>query len=255
MQKPTILIIGYGMVGKHLYKEFPWADIHDPLYQLQDKDKNWDLAFISVPTESLSDGSCDTSIVDKVVQEFKDRVKIFIIKSTIPPGTTDNLIKKYNCDIVFSPEYYGITPHSNDIPPMNFITLGGDKYLTNQVAQLYMLIHSAYFRINQTDAKTAELVKYMENCWLANQVSFANEFYRIAKIFDIDYIELRELFICDSRVSPANTYVYEQAPYWDSHCFNKDIPAIIEASKKAGYLPEILNNMLEVNNKFKKDKI
>lgn len=253
MQKPTILIIGYGIVGKHLYQEFPWANIHDPLYELQNNYKAWDLAFISVPTDSLTDGSCDISIVENVIQEFKDKVKIFIIKSTIPPKTTEYLSKKYNCNIVFSPEYYGVTPHSNDIPQMNFVILGGDQHLTNQVAQLYMLIHSAYFKIHQTDAKTAELVKYMENCWLANQVSFANEFYRISKAFDINYPELRELFICDPRVSPANTYTYEQAPYWDSHCFNKDIPAIIEASKKAGYVPEILNNMLEVNNKHKKE--
>ena len=93
----------------------------------------------------------------------------------------------------------------------------------------------------------------MENCLHYNQVTFANEFYRIAKTFGVSYPELRELFVCDSRVSPANTYVYDHQPYWDSHCYNKDIPAIIIASEKAGYDPLYLKAMSTANKRFKRD--
>lgn len=248
-----ILIIGYGTIGTHIHKEFPEADIYDIKFKTTELKDHYDFAFISVPTDMLSDGSCDISIVEHSIRNFKDIVDIFIIKSTVSPGTVDFLSKTYSCNIIFSPEYYGATPHSNDIPPMNFITLGGDKSLTNKVAQLYMEKHSAFFKIHQTTAKTAELVKYMENCWLANQVTFANEFYRIAKTMGVDYIDLRELFICDSRVSPANTFVYKDHPYWDSHCFNKDIPALIRASEASGYVPNYMKAMVAVNEQFKVD--
>lgn len=248
----NILIIGYGVIGSHIHKEFPEADIYDIKFNTELKDY-YDFAFIAVPSDMLEDGSCDISIVENSIQRFKDSVGVFIVKSTVPPGTTDYLSKTYSCNIVFSPEYYGVTPHSNDIPSMNFITIGGEKSCTNKVAQLYMAKHSAFFKINQTDAKTAELAKYMENCWLASQVTFANEFYRIAKSMGIDYIDLRELFICDSRVTPANTFVYEDHPYWDSHCFNKDIPALIRASEICGYDPLYMKAMLSVNKQFKRD--
>jgi len=180
--KPSILIIGYGMVGTNLHKEFDWADIYDPLKGYsQEPMKVWDYAFVCVPTDMLENGSADVSIVHSVLQEFKDRVGLFIIKSTIPPGTTDQFIEnpKLSDHIVFSPEYYGVGPHSQEIPPMNFVIFGGKPEDTSKAAQLYMVRHSAYYRITQTSAKAAELVKYMENCWLANQVTFSNEFYRI----------------------------------------------------------------------------
>lgn len=257
INKPSVLIIGYGMVGTNLHKEFDWADIHDPIKgYLQETTKKWDYAFVCVPTDMLEDGSADISIVRSVLREFKDRVGLFIIKSTIPPGTTE----RFNEDtalpdrIVFSPEYYGVGPHSQEIPPMNFVILGGVSKDTEKAAQIYTIRHSAFYRITQTSARAAELTKYMENCWLANQVTFVNEFYRIAQQFNINYVELRELFLHDSRMSPANTYVYPQAPYWDSHCYNKDIPAIIQASVEAGYTPEYLKAMIDVNSKFKREK-
>lgn len=255
--KPRVLIIGYGMVGTNLHKEFDWADIHDPAKGLvQSLGNQWDYAFVCVPTDMLANGEADVSIVETVLKQFKGRVRLFIIKSTIPPGTTEQFIETSELPnrIVFSPEYYGIGPHSQEIPPMNFVIFGGKEEDTTYAAQLYMIRHSAYYRITQTSSRAAELTKYMGNCWLANQVTFSNEFYRIAKSFNIDYVELRELFLHDSRMSPANTYVYSQAPYWDSHCYNKDIPAIVYASEQADYSPEYLKAMMRVNDQFRTER-
>ena len=70
----------------------------------------------------------------------------------------------------------------------------------------------------------------MENSFLATKVSFCIQFYEIAKQYGIDYEDLRELFILDPRVNPSHTFVYEDSPYWDSHCLNKDVLAISETT-------------------------
>ena len=69
----------------------------------------------------------------------------------------------------------------------------------------------------------------MENAYLATKVSFCNQFFDIAEHLGVSYEELRELFILDPRVNPSHTFVYRDAPYWDSHCLNKDVKAIAES--------------------------
>lgn len=247
----NILIIGYGVVGKNMHKLFPKADIYDCLKPEVNTKKKvmYDVAFICVPTDKKVDESCDISIVEKALEEHKNDVKVFCIKSTVPPGTTYELSKQYPC--IFSPEYFGGTQHANG-GDYHFVILGGDRELTKIVILAYKNVMSASFKIIQTTSKTAELVKYMENSFLAMKVSFCCEFFRIAETIGVDYNELRELFIMDSRVNPSHTFVYEDHPFYDSHCLNKDIPAIIEASKKEGYVPALLIAMDNINKEVKK---
>lgn len=232
----SILIVGYGNIGKHIFEEFERLnpDICDPNIKpyrcTLEKNKRYDFAFVCVPTNGLEDGSCDTSIVENAVKETN--AEVIIIKSTIPPGTTERLIKETGKTIVFSPENYGTTQHCPNNP--NFVILGGEKEVCDKVANLYAQVKNGYFRFYFTDTKTAELAKYMLNCFLALKVTFCCEFADVAKQFGISYPELRELFIADERVGASHTFVYPEKPYYDSHCFNKDIPAFISfAGEKA----------------------
>lgn len=232
----SILIVGYGNIGKHIFEEFEelQPDIYDPkiefYYHTFEKDKRYDFAFVCVPTNGLEDGSCDTSIVENAVKETN--AEVIIIKSTIPPGTTERLIKETGKTIIFSPENYGTTQHCPNDP--NFVILGGEKEVCDKVANLYAQVKNGYFRFYFTDTKTAELAKYMLNCFLALKVTFCCEFADVAKQFGISYPELRELFIADERVGVSHTFVYPEKPFYDSHCFNKDIPAFISfAGEKA----------------------
>ena len=86
----------------------------------------------------------------------------------------------------------------------------------------------------------------MENAYLATKVSFCNQFYDISKQIDVDYEELRELFTLDPRVENSHTFVYEDKPYWDSHCLNKDVQAIADE-----YNAELLQDVIRFNNKRK----
>lgn len=243
----TVKIIGYGVVGKNMHKIFPKAFIHDPIIGFNYKEKT-DVAFVCVPTEKLTDGSADTSIVLKVIKE--NDADIFCIKSTVPPGTTREIKNITGKNVIFSPEYFGGTEHAN-YHKYNFVILGGERKLCSKVCEAFKLVSHPETIFRFTDSKSAELVKYMENTWLATKVTFCNEFRRIADLAGIDYNELRELWLLDPRINRSHTFVYDDHPYYDSHCLNKDIPAIIAFCEKIGYNPSLLKQVFDTNSVFK----
>ena len=210
----NILIIGYGVVGKNLEKEL--ADLKpDIVDKYKDgittmRDINYDIGFVCVDTPLNDNGEVDITEVENAIMEYQ--CKIYCIKSTCPVGTVKKLILKTGKDIVFSPEYYGGTHHCNNYD-FDFTILGGQRYNGRHK-----------FRI--VNPEVAELVKFMENSFIATKVSFCTAFYNICEEIGVDYTDLRELFVLDPRINPSHTFVYKEHPYWDSHCLNKDVPSI-----------------------------
>lgn len=235
-----VLIIGHGVVGTNLEKELKvlYPDICDK-YKLVDtrrKNYKYKVAFICVDTPATNDSDCDITEVKNAIME--NDADIYIVKSTILPGTTKRIAEATGKRIVFSPEYYGGTQHCNNYN-FDFTILGGDKKDCCEVIQLLQDVYDGRHKFRITDSTTAELVKYMENSYLATKVSFCNQFYNIAKNNGVDYEELRELFVLDPRVEPSHTFVYDDHPYWDSHCLNKDVPAIAH-SQNALFLKSVI---------------
>jgi len=245
-----VLIIGYGVVGKNMHQIFKQADIADPHKGYKPKFDHYDVGFVCVPTEMKEDGSCDISIVESVIEQYKDIVDVFCIKSTIPPGTTKEL---FLSNSVFSPEYFGETIHANG-SEYNFVILGGEYPNCKKVAAAYKQVVHSKIRIIFVDSTSAELCKYMENSWIASKVTFCNEFYRIAQQIGVDYNILRELWLQDPRINRSHTFVFDDTPYYQSYCLDKDIPALIEFAKGKGYSPDFMRSVYEVNNKHKHDK-
>lgn len=246
MMKPDILIVGYGVVGKNMHKIYTNADIYDKHQEKHNtkSQKQYDCAFICVPTPANEDGSCNVDHVDQAIKETN--ADIIVIKSTVPPKTTERMKEKHGKRIVFSPEYFGETQHAN--VGYDFIILGGDNKDTYKASQIAQHYHTAHLNLMQFDSVTAELIKYMENAYLATKVVFCNEFYRIAKELNVNYNELRQGFIADPRVNPSHTFVYEDSPYYDSKCLNKDIPAILHFTE---YEPEFIKSIIDTNETFK----
>ena len=91
-------------------------------------------------------------------------------------------------------------------------------------------------RVPSTDAKTAELCKYMENAFLATKVAFVNQFYDLAEAWGVDYTELRELWLEDERIGRSHTLVTEERGY-RGRCLPKDMAAIIQAARQVGGAP------------------
>ena len=249
MKTYSVLILGYGVVGKNIYKELQVSpQIELSIY---DKYKNfgsnikprYDLAFVCVDTPMTKDSVCDISEVQSAIME--NDADIYVIKSTVLPGTTEVLKHTLQKRLVFSPEYYGDTQHCNNFD-FNFTILGGDKIDCIIVQQILQRVYDSTHQFRITTSRTAELVKYMENAYLATKVSFCNQFYDLAENLGVCYEDLRELFILDPRVNPSHTFVYRDHPYWDSHCLNKDLPAIAE-----GCNAEFIKFIIEYNNKRK----
>lgn len=248
MKPLDLLIVGYGNIGTHVYEDLKplekkgfVLDIFDPYKPdvSTKRDITYDIAFICVPTDNDENGRVQINIVEDAIKDTK--ADIIVIKSTIPVGASDYFKKTYNSHLVFSPEYYGTTVHAPAHP--NFVILAGDKEDLNIIANMYSQIKDGTFRIKYTDYKTAELAKYMENCFLGLKVTFCCEFADIAKDFGINYPELREIFIMDSRMGDSHTYVDPEKPYYDSHCLNKDIPALVNQSDKA----KLMKACMEIN--------
>ena len=220
----NVLIIGVGTVGGNLTGEL--EALQPNLY---DKYKNidtrqggvcYDAAFICVDTPGAD---CDISEVRRAIMEHD--ADVFVIKSTVLPGTTERLSRETGKTVIFSPEYYGGTQHCNNFS-FPFTILGGKKEACVKVVQILQRVYDGTHSFRITDARTAELAKYMENSYLAMKVSFCQQFYDIAGKTGVCYEELRELFVLDPRVEASHTFVYRDRPYWDSHCLNKDVPAI-----------------------------
>lgn len=242
----NILLCGFGNIGKKLFETdyFPIAQKINAMLTVYDTNANtldysgkyynckfisnekdllsntYDFAFLCLPTETVNH-KCDCSIVENMIEKLAKIVDIIVIKSTVRVGFTKEINKKYT-NVIFSPEYKGTTQHLSE---ENFLVLGGDKKLCVKVAELYKYIKKASFKFEFTDSTTAEMAKYMENCFLALKVTFCCEFYQACKQAGIEYEDLRNVFLLDERVSPSHTFVYTDKPYYDSHCFNKDIPA------------------------------
>ena len=243
----SVLIVGYGVVGKNLHDELKILepDIYDK-YKIEfntKQNKKYDFCFVCVDTPYFKDCICDISEIENVIEN--NEASIYIIKSTVLPTTTEKLSHKFNKHIVFSPEYYGGTQHCNNFD-FNFTILGGQKDDCLKVVQLLQHVYDARHTFHIVDAQTAELAKYMENCYLATKVVFCNQFNKISEQIGVNYEELRELFIKDPRVDPSHTFVYKDKPYYDSHCLNKDVSALAEFTNN-----EFLKMVIEINDKEK----
>ena len=243
-------IVGYGAVGRGIHQLFPDAHPYDPPQGIGSREEvnQSRFAFVSVPTPTAADGSCDTSMVEEAVSWIESEV--IVLRSTVPVGTTDRLRRATDKAIVFQPEYGPAeTPDHpfNDLRKVRWAILGGDRQDTIRVADLYKTVFSADFTIQQTDAKTAELTKYMENAFLALKVAFCNEFYDIAEASGIDYNELRELWLLDPRIGRSHTYVLPHARGFGGRCLPKDLSAIIDTARGAGVTPTLLEATRDAN--------
>jgi UDPglucose 6-dehydrogenase len=254
MRKKRVAIVGYGAVGKGIHQLFPDAVIYDEPLGIGSRDEvnGCDFAFVAVPTNPRPDGSADLSIVEEVVSWL--RTEVIVLRSTVPVGTTARLKEATGKRIVFQPEYGpGETPahHFSDVRRVGWAILGGDRRDTIAAADLYKQVFNAELVIQQTDATTAELTKYMENCFLALKVTFCNEFYEIAERFGVDYNELRELWLLDPRVGRSHTFVMPDDRGFGGKCLPKDVSALVRSATDAGYEPPLMRAMQQVNERFR----
>ena len=262
----NIGIIGQGFVGSAIREGL------ESFYEVKaydiDSSKSWnivnkdsvdevisfcDIIFVCVPTPMRKDGSCDTRILESAIDDAyaslkkqsplpvhsdflnaQTHGKTFVIKSTVPPGTTEKMSAKYpRINLCFSPEFLTEANSFSDFKNQNRIIIGGDGAKSVK----------AMFRkpfpdasIVVTKSETAEMVKYFTNCFLATKVTFANQMYEICEASGIDYDKVCEYALYDSRI--GNSHLAVPGPDGDrgfgGHCFPKDLAGLIAFACSSG---------------------
>lgn len=256
MKTEEVGIVGIGHVGTIMKELFPHAAVYDEIKGIGTREdiNRCRIAFICVPTPQNENGSCDTSIVEYVLNWIKSEV--IVIRSTVPVGFTDRWIEKTGKRIVFQPEYYGETQAHPYADPHNrsWITLGGTEQDTEVAAQLYQTVFNADLIINQVDTKTAELAKYMENSFLATKVTFCNQFYDIAQAMGLNYNKVRETWLLDPRIGRSHTFVYPDNRGFGGSCLPKDLSSIVYQANEAQLEVPLLRAVLDTNAGYHIDK-
>jgi len=196
----TIGVIGQGYVGTAIklgfqdhykvltYDKFDLAkSTHSKISDLVEETK---VIFVCVPTPMRKDGTCYTGIVEEVIREINETANdhIVVIKSTVPPGTTDKFNHEFsNVTVIFNPEFLTEENFLDDFKNQNRIILGGSRKGTNKLRQIYSKVFPKAV-IVKTGDKHAEMVKYFTNTFLATKVSFVSKkdnpgYYRLIKEF------------------------------------------------------------------------
>lgn len=242
MKRYKVGIIGNGFVGESLAFAFsPTADVRvydiNPLRSSHTLAEVYeaDFVFVCVPTPMKSNGEQDSSYIETV---FETAVPgpIYIIKSTILPGTTDYLQSKYpDLKIVFSPEFLTERTAKLDMMTQARIVFGGDPDLTECVEDLFT---QRFMKRNfiHTDAVTAELIKYMNNTFFATKVSIMNEFKRLSDALGANWPTALAGFAADGRIGDSHLHVPgpDGKLGYGGTCFPKDVNALISLGKKLG---------------------
>jgi len=253
-------IVGYGYVGKGIHKIFPDAVIYDEPLGVGSREEinRCDLVIVCVPTPikelEKEFKPADTSIVKEVINWID--AKYVLIKSTIPPQTTDGLINQTGKKICFSPEYMGeggyqITPwrymSPTDPQTHDFVIIGGDKKTREEIANIFTERLGPEKTYYLCEATEAEMIKYLENSYIGLKVAFFNQIYDLCQKLGISYHTVREGWALDNRVDKMHTSVFVNKRKIGGKCLPKDINALISKADELGVDLSILKLIVKKN--------
>jgi UDPglucose 6-dehydrogenase len=220
---------------------------------------NSEITFICVGTPSKDDGSIDLRYIESASKEIgkalanKDDFHVVVVKSTVVPGTTEGVVKPIiekesgkrafeDFGLAMNPEFLreGNAVHDFFNPDRIVVGVKDDK-TRSILEELYSSFGCPKM---STDIKTAEMIKYTANAFLATKISFANEIGNICKKLGIDVYEVFRGVGLDHRINPA---FFRAGIGFGGSCFPKDVKALIRRAEELGEEPRILKAVIEVN--------
>ena len=217
-----------------------------------------DLTFVSVGTPSKKQGSMSMHQLEEVMKEIREIIKkkkyhVFVIKSTVIPGTCENVViktleeksgKKFPKDfsVVMNPEFLKEGEAIEDFFKPDRIVLGSsDQKGLNIVKEIYSNFKCP---ILESNFKEAEMIKYASNAFLATKISFINEIGNISKRMGVDTNIVAKGIGLDKRINP---YFLRSGIGFGGSCFPKDVNAIIYKATEIGVQPRLLRAVLDIN--------
>ena len=226
-------IIGLGMVGSairhglnRIGHEVAGFDIKKPETTFAST-LSTELIFICVPTPALQDGRCDTSIVRGVVADLskKNYRGLITIKSTVEPGTTDSLRKKYpRLRLAFCPEFLRERAQYVDFVEYHYVCIIGAH-----TDKDYELLKEAHGSLPKNLAKLtpleAELSKYYWNVFNALRIVYANQFYDVCKAAGADYQKIKNSIVKHPNIPDVYLEANDNFRGFSGNCLPKDTSA------------------------------
>jgi UDPglucose 6-dehydrogenase len=249
-----IAVIGCGFVGGATLRWFQETNqdvvAHDPPKGLVADLARADTFFVCVPTPYVAAGH-DTSIVESVVAEIPGS-KTVAVKSTVLPGTTDALQKKFpQHRLLFCPEFLRERHAYDDFahPDRQVVGITSTDQLPEARKLLSILPIAA--RTSIVHARVAEMTKYFSNCYLSMRVTFANQMADLCGAAEIDYEEVKELAEADPRIGRGYLDVSTDGYRgYGGTCFPKDMRALVELGRRVGSPMSVLETCETYNNEL-----
>lgn len=258
-------IIGSGVVGKAIKNGFENHHeifVHDPKLgtSLDDVIEKTNFAYIAVPTPSDPvTGECDISIIESVLGKLPDGYNV-VIKSTIIPGTTNNLQTKFpNLNICCSPEFLRSKTSDYDFQNQDILVIGTDNEL---LSELVIEQHKNAGIINEDNIfvvspTQAELVKYAKNSFYAMKVIFANQFHELSEKLGENWNIVKDIITTpqQQQIGPShlNSPRNNQRGF-SGACLPKDTMALNHMLDSLGIRYDLMDAILRDNGRLKRDQ-
>ena len=223
--------------------------------------KGAEYAFIAVGTPSGAKGEADLQYVSAAAKSIAENMTaplVVINKSTVPIGTGDwvaDIVKKsqpkpIDFAVVSCPEFLREGSAIADFTSPHRTVIGStDKDAANKVAHLHLPLRAP---IVITDLRTAEMIKYASNAFLATKISFINELADLCEKVGADVKEVAAGMGYDARIG---RYFLDAGLGWGGSCFPKDVEALAFMAKENGLNPKILDMTMEVNYDRRKEAV
>ncbi len=216
--------------------------------------KDAEIAFIAVGTPSGVDGEADMQYVREVAEGIAEVVNhpiIVVNKSTVPVGTGDwvaDIItkkrdsKKLDFAVVSNPEFLREGSAISDFMNPDRVVLGSlEREAAEKVANLYEALRAP---ILITDLRTAEMIKYASNAFLATRISFINEIANVCDELGADVREVAKGMGLDKRIGPS---FLDAGLGWGGSCFPKDVKALAHMAVLHNTNPQLLQAVMDIN--------
>ncbi len=215
--------------------------------------KDTEFIFIAVGTPSGVDGEADLQYVEAAassIAEVMSAELVIINKSTVPVGTGDwvaEIVKRNQKEsipfsVVSCPEFLREGSAIFDFMNPHRTVLGSlDREAADKVAQLHLPLRAP---IVITDLRTAEMIKYASNAFLATKISFINEIANICEALGADVTEVATGMGYDERIGP---HFLNAGLGYGGSCFPKDVLALAHMAEEKGKHPQLLNAVMEIN--------
>jgi len=209
-----------------------------------------DFIFLCLPTPQADDGRANLGLVRAVVDELANEVAddaIFVVKSTVPPGTTAGLRKRLAdlgspARIVSHPEFLREGKAVEDFMEPDRIVVGAyDDEDAEAVADLYVSLDANVVR---TDPTSAEMIKYASNSYLAARLTFVNTLANVCEAVGADVLDVISGMGMDHRIG---RHFLKPGPGYGGSCFPKDTAALIGVAEDAGYDFELLRAVIDAD--------